>query len=96
VYSVGAAFQQCKVPSTFDGELPEFAFGQAERRFVVGDRHQMDDSFIGLLEQGIVVENEKTAYLVYNGDGRRVIYNAPLTDSELSAYETSGDVLWKS
>jgi len=87
VYSVAEAFQHYKVPSTFDGELPEFAFGQAERRFVVGDRHQNDDGFIGVLEQGIVVENEKTAYLVYNGDGRRVIYNAPLSDAELSAYK---------
>jgi SEC-C motif len=87
VYSVAEAFRQYKVPSTFDGELPEFAFGQAERRFIVGDQHQMDDGFIGVLEQGIVSENEKTAYLVYNGDGRRVIYNAPLTDAELSAYK---------
>jgi hypothetical protein len=87
VYAVAEAFQQYKVPSTFDGEHPEFAFGKAERRFVVSDRHQMDDGFIGVLEQGIVVENEKNAYLVYNGDGRRVIYTAPLSDAELSAYK---------
>lgn len=87
VYSVAEAFQQYKVPSTFDGELPEFAFGQAERRFMIGDRHQMDDGFTGVLEQGIVVESEKAAHLVYNGDGRRVIYKAPLSDAEVGAYK---------
>ena len=87
VYLVAEAFQKYKVPSTFDGELPEFAFGQAERRFIIGDRHQMDDGFIGVLEQGIVVESEKTAHLVYNGEGRRVIYRAPLSDAEVSAYK---------
>ena len=86
VYLVAEAFRQYMVPSTFDGELPEFAFGQAKRRFIIGDRHEMDDGFIAVLEQGIVVESEKTAHLVYNGDGRRVIYKAPLSDAEVSAY----------
>jgi hypothetical protein len=87
VISVGTAYETYTVPTTFDGEVPEIAFGQAERRFIVGDRHRMDDGFEGELEQGLVVENEKTAHLVYAAsDGQRVTYTAPLTDAEMSAY----------
>jgi hypothetical protein len=89
MYSIGEAFQRYQIPVTFDGDLPEFAFGHAERRFIVGDRHQMDDGFIGTLEQGVVLEAEKAAYLVYAGDdGRRVIYTSPLSDAELRAYKS--------
>jgi hypothetical protein len=88
VIAVGKAFEKYTVPLTFDGEVPEFAFGQAERRFIVGDHHRLDDGTEGVLEQGFVLENEKAAYLVYaTDDGRRAIHSAPLTDAELAAYK---------
>ena len=89
VLSVAHAFQNYQVPSTFDGELPEFAFGDAERRFVIGDRYKMDDGTIGALRQGVVIEHEKSAILVYEtDDGKHLMYKGPLSDAELSAYKS--------
>jgi hypothetical protein len=88
VMSVAKAFESYRIPSTFDGEIPEFAFGQAERRFIIGERHQMDDGVSGTLRQGLVMEDEKTACLVYETEGgKHVIYKAPLSDAELIAYK---------
>lgn len=86
--AVQDAFLNYKIPITFDGEIPEFAFGEAERRFVIGERHQMDDGVIGTLTQGLVMETEKKAYLTYNtDDGRGLIYTADLSDAEMRAYK---------
>ena len=88
IYSVVKAFEDYVIPSTFDNELPEFAFSEAERRFNIGERHKMDDGTIGTLRHGIVIESEKKAYLTYETeDGKHVIYSGPLSDDEMSAYK---------
>lgn len=83
-------FRQYHVPSTFDGEVPEFAFGNAERRWMVGEQYELsdyEDGAVGVLENGIVSEQEKEAHLVFAlQDGRRVIMRSPLTDAEVAAY----------
>jgi hypothetical protein len=82
------AVRDYNIPSTFDGEIPEFAFGEAERRWTIGERHQLDhESCPGTLLQGVVLENEKCAYLNYKmDDGRNIIVTADLSDAELAAY----------
>ena len=88
IRAVQDAFENYRIPITFDGEVPEIAFGDAERRFIIGHRHQLDDGVVGTLASGLVMESEKQAYLVYNSDdGRSLIYTAELSDAELAAYQ---------
>lgn len=75
------------IPVTFDGEIPEFAFGQAERRFTIGERFEIADGVLVTLQSGIVVEPEQKAYLVVNDDnGQSHIMTAELSDAEMAAY----------
>lgn len=95
ILSIEGAFKNYQVPSTFDGELPEFAFGEAERRFVIGDRHEMDDGVVGTLRQGSVLEQERVAYLIYETEsGRQLIYSALLSDAEMRAYRQHPDTFF--
>lgn len=88
VLAVQDAFAKYTIPITFDGEIPEFAFGEAERRFVIGDRHKLDDGKIGTLSSGIVIESEQSAVLVYAmEDGTSAMYKGPLTEAEMRAYQ---------
>lgn len=87
VYSVCNAFDNYSIPATFDGELPEFAFGEAERRFNIGDHYKLDEKVVGLLTHGGVLEVEKKAYLNFlTIDGKTHLYEAKLSNAELSAY----------
>ncbi len=88
VLNVVKAFESYVIPSTFNGELPEFAFGDAERRFNIGGRYKLDDGTIGVLRSGVVVEPEKKAYLTYETeDKKHLIYTGTLSDAEMSAYK---------
>lgn len=84
------AFGNYRVPSTFDGEIPEFAFGEIQRRWVIGksyDLSEYEQGAIGVLSSGFVSEDEKFAHLVHSlQDGRNIIMKAPLSNEELSAY----------
>ena len=88
ILAVQEAFTNYSIPITFDGEIPEIAFGEADRRFIVGDQHQMDDGKIGTLASGIVIESEQAATLIYNmEDGTSAIYKGPLSAAEMRAYK---------
>lgn len=76
-----------KIPMTFDGEIPEFAFGKAERRFTIGNQVKLSKETLGTLQSGIVVESEKKAYLVVSTEnGQNHIVTADLTEPEIAAY----------
>jgi hypothetical protein len=77
------------IPVTFDGEIPEFAFGEAGRRFTIGERFEVAGGVIVTLQSGIVVEPEKKAYLVISDDnGKGHIMTAELSDAEMAAYRS--------
>lgn len=84
------AIRRYHIPSTFDGEIPEFAYGEAERRWVIGNQYSLsefEEGAVGVLSTGIVVEREKVAQLAFHlQDGRNVMMRAPLSDAEVSAY----------
>ena len=91
-----------EIPSTFDGEFPEFAFEQSHPRLIVGQRYNVPDkdgqTVAGILLSATVLESEKKAAGVYElDDGRRVICTTPLTEAEMRAYrrqpETFFDVI---
>jgi hypothetical protein len=76
-----------RIPITFDGEIPEFAFGKAERRFTIGERLEVADGVFMILQSGIVMESERKAYLVVIDDaGQSHIMTAELSVDEVAAY----------
>jgi hypothetical protein len=81
------------VPSTFDGEIPEFAFGDLSEgmpRLIIGNTYNLGDSenpVAGVLRHADVIENEKSAFCVLEVPGEEdKIYKFELTDAELAAY----------
>jgi len=89
LYSVARHAQHYSIPSTFDGELPEFAFGLAERRWTVGDAYLLgaDDYGPCTLESAVAIPEKSQAALIFAGpDGHRFICFDDLTEHEISAY----------
>ncbi len=87
------------IPSTFDGEIPEFAFGDAKRRLVVGQIYLVKDQDgierPGRLTTATVSEAEKSAYCVFAlKTGSSIIATIPLTDGELQAYRRFPDTFF--
>jgi hypothetical protein len=67
--------------------LPAFAFGNAERRFVIGERYEIAKGVMATLTTATVVEPEKKVHLAfYTDDGKAPILTAELSDAELAAY----------
>lgn len=89
LHDVQKAIASYSIPMTFDGEVPEFAFGNAERRFVIGEKFEFRDREPVTLESGIVMEaDQKACLVVVNQTGQRFIIWAALTDDELAAYRS--------
>lgn len=88
------------IPITFDGEIPEFAFGgETVPRLIIGQRYSIPaeggQEVVGELTDAVVADSEKLVYGVYQlEDGRSVIVTSPLTDSELSAYRQHPDTFF--
>lgn len=88
-----------EIPSTFDGEIPEFAFGEAVPRLLIGGRYLVpagDGSEVpGTLEGATVSEPEAKASGVFRlDDGRRIIVSCDLAPDELSAYRRYPDTFF--
>lgn len=83
------------IPVTFDGEISQFAFGDAQRRFTIGECLEIADGSIVTLQSGIVVEKEQKAYLVVadqNDQGH--IVTVELSNAELAAYKSHPDTFF--
>lgn len=85
-----------RIPTTFDGEVPEFAFGQAERRWKIGERYDLSnfpgvpEGAMGVLTTAVVLEGAKAVALSFHfeAENRSVILQEPMTDAELAAYRS--------
>lgn len=87
------------IPSTFDGEIPEFAFGEGAPRLLIGQRYliQVDDGTErpGLLTTATVLESERTAYCALSFEnGKSAIYTWPLSDTEMTAWRKHPDTFF--
>jgi hypothetical protein len=88
------------IPSTFDDRTPEEAFSldrTAPLRF--GETYLVRDEsgqeVPGVLYEGVVQEQERKAYGVYQlADGRSVICSVPLSEVELASYKRSPDAFF--
>lgn len=87
------------IPSTFDGEIPEFAFGEGAPRLLIGQRYLVGDQdgteLPGLLTTATVVEPERTAYCGLSFEnGKSAIYTWPLSDTEVAAWRKHPDTFF--
>ncbi len=88
-----------QIPATFDGEIPELAFGKTEARLIIGKKYSVPDEsgkeIIGELQHAVVLEKEKVASGICKlPDGRNIIVTFPLTDDELAAYQKYPDTFF--
>lgn len=89
-----------EIPMTFDGEIPEFAFGElAVPRLVIGGKYGVPGpdggTVAGTLQTACVVEAKSEVTGVYRlEDGRQVIATCPLTPEELAAYRRHPDTFF--
>ncbi len=72
------------IPTTFDGELPAFKYGEAKRRFNIGEQLEVSKGKYMLLKSGIVAENERKAVLILQDDNQEHIYVEELFDSDIA------------
>ncbi len=88
-----------EVPSTFDGEISEFAFGNSAARLLIGQRYLVPDAdgneSPGLLISAVVAEEEKTAYCILSlPNGKSGTYTWPLSDDEMAAWRKHPDTFF--
>jgi hypothetical protein len=98
IFALVDAIRNYRIPSTFDGEVPEFAFSDAERRWKIGERYDLPDAeprAMGVLTTATVSTAEKVTYLAFQlDDGRNIIMTAPMSDAEISAYTAHPDTFF--
>lgn len=90
-----------EVPSTFDGEIPEFAFNSDMQvnRLLIGERYVVPDAngndSIGELENATVNQNDRTVWAVMRlQDRNRIITKFDLSEEELKAYQSHPDTFF--
>ena len=98
---VASIREHTHIPSTFDGEISEFAFGDAQKRLVIGQIYLVNDQDgierRGKLSAATVDETEKLAYCVFALEtGQSIVATCPLTDAELQAYKQYPDTFFGS
>jgi hypothetical protein len=87
------------IPSTFDGEIPEFAFGEGSSRLIIGNEYPVSDEngidALGILRHADVIEEEKSAYCIFElTNGKNLLVSVDLTDAELAAYKCHRDTFF--
>lgn len=86
--AVQEACMNYRLPITFDGELPEFAFGETERRFNIGQQYEIAKGVVGTLTTATVLKSERKAYLgMSTDDGKGHMLTSDLSNAEIAAYE---------
>lgn len=87
------------VPSTFDGEIPEFAFGGVEKRLIVGQVYLAKDQ-VGIERPAKLTSATDAERLAYCGfvfeSGESIVATCPLSESEFLAYKQYPDTFFAS
>ena len=83
------------IPSTFDGQIPEFAFGEGSSRLIIGNEYPVSDEngidALGILRHADVIEEEKSAYCIFElTNGKNLLVSVDLTDAELAPTSATG------
>jgi hypothetical protein len=93
---MGSLEQHGEIPSTFDGENPEFAFGGGNSRIIIGQRYKLDSSDHPVtITTAVVMEDTKMALCGgTTDDGQGGIYTIPLSDVEMAAWRRHPDTFF--
>ncbi len=89
---LASMLQHQQIPVTFDGEIPEIAFGDSEEpRLIVGREYWLPgadgEDVVGVLEEAVASPESARAIGVYRlADGTQVLATNPVTKSEDAAY----------
>jgi len=87
-----------RIPSTFDGEIPELEFDDSIPRLQIGHIYLVPDEEKenpAQLIDASVDEKQQLAYCIFKfEDGRTHIMTAPLTDNEITAYRRHPDTFF--
>ena len=89
-----------QIPQTFDGEIPEYAFGEIkEPRLKIGGKYLVPDAsgqeVAGILEDAVVMENEKKVFGLYRlENGQQIMATCPLSDKEFKAFKQYPDTFF--
>ena len=90
-----------EIPSTFDGDAPEFAFAgnEASPRLLIGEKYAIpgpeNKDIEGVLINATVSEAEKKIFGVYRTkEGKHIICTNLMTDKELIAYRRQPDTFF--
>ena len=80
-----------EIPTTFDGEIPEFTLSDGPPRLVIGRDYNIPDNagrnLVATLLQGVVLPEKKECFGFYRTkEGENIMASCPLTDSEVAAY----------
>ncbi|MBM4305134.1 MAG: hypothetical protein FJ123_00210 [Deltaproteobacteria bacterium] len=91
--------EHSEIPSTFEGEAPELAFGDNPHRLIIGERYLVPDGhgneIPGKLNTATVDVTRRVVYGAYLlENGQTVIATNPLTESELAAYKRFPDTFF--
>lgn len=86
------------IPCTFDGEIPEYAFGEIEEaRLKIGNKYLvLDDSgkeVVGVLKDAIVC-GEKVTGIYETENGQQIIVGCPITEQERKVYQQYPDTFF--
>lgn len=87
------------IPVTFDGDIPEFAFGDGTPRLLIGRHYLVRDEdgteHPGKLTTATVMETEKKAVCGLTLDnGKSIICTWPLSDQEIAAWRRHPDTFF--
>lgn len=92
-------YEHSEIPSTFDGELPVYAFNPDAHRILVGNKYLFPDKSgierPGTVTSAVVLENESKALVgVKFENGEAVICSAPLSADEVEAWRRHPDTFF--
>lgn len=87
------------IPATFDGDIPEFAFGDGTPRLLIGQHYLVKDGEgierPGKLTAATVMEAAKKAYCGLTlENGKNILCTWPLSDKEMSAWRQHPDTFF--
>lgn len=86
-----------EIPSTFDGEIPDFVYGEQETRLIIGQRYMVPDGqdreLPGELVDATVIDDTIVgAYQLDNG--KSVIASSTMTPNEMEAFKRHPDTFF--
>lgn len=91
--------EHLRIPSTFDGSIPELAFSDNPTRLLIGNKYIIpaaDGTEVeGVLEDACVTNDNRTVYGIYRlSDGTGIIATNELTDAEQTAFKMHPDTFF--